>query len=502
MYVFKRDSNSSGSSSGSFSQAAVLPAPDGARNIDFGRQARARAGAQAVVGGGGTLVVVARCRRAIRGARAPGAPTRAAPSLDTWQDSDWPCKAFGSRRSLLQSSGVTARPAHACGAVCSAMRGRPAGSVAAHRSACITPPCGRSCDNRPAARAQIAVTSGGELLAVSDPLYISDSLTCSASGSGQARRLHSAPPSNLCPEVMYCSALRLSVRVERACAVCRVCGIVHVTHGGGRTAPQRARKARARLRTHELAMLAVIGKRRQLSGVLTAPVWELRTAPAAHTHHRHVSLGGRRPCHVIPAGPLGKRCALLRRERFAACASLQPACRGWLCSRRRAQSGRAHSRHGRVRDRLTLSHTCIHISCRRAQGLSTGVVYLYRRGTGPGSYVLSQRLTANASAVTGFAAAIALAADGSVLLASQADDAADGSGAAYPTLTFVDVGNRTMQPGGPLPVPGGLPPGARFGQALALAGDGSQVLPGDCRPGQPRVGQWGAGRCQPRTRPA
>jgi hypothetical protein len=128
--------------------------------------------------------------------------------------------------------------------------------------------------------------------------------------------------------------------------------------------------------------------------------------------------------------------------------------------------------------------------CRRAQGLSTGVVYLYRRGAGPGSYVLSQRLTANASAVTGFAAAIALAADGSVLLASQADDAADGGGAAYPTLTFVDVGNRTMQPGGPLPVPGGLPPGALFGQALALAGDGSQVAPGPAPGGR----GWGGGR--------
>jgi len=45
VYVFKRDSNSSGS----FGQAAALPAPDGARNIDFGRQARARAGAPAVL---------------------------------------------------------------------------------------------------------------------------------------------------------------------------------------------------------------------------------------------------------------------------------------------------------------------------------------------------------------------------------------------------------------------------------------------------------------------
>lgn len=49
------------------------------------------------------------------------------------------------------------------------------------------------------------------------------------------------------------------------------------------------------------------------------------------------------------------------------------------------------------------------------QGLSSGIVYLYRQDSA-GKFVLSQRLTANASAVTGFGASMALAADGSLLL--------------------------------------------------------------------------------------
>ena len=53
--------------------------------------------------------------------------------------------------------------------------------------------------------------------------------------------------------------------------------------------------------------------------------------------------------------------------------------------------------------------------CGTPQGLSSGIVYLYRQDSS-GKFVLSQRLTANASAVTGFGASMALAADGSILL--------------------------------------------------------------------------------------
>jgi len=109
------------------------------------------------------------------------------------------------------------------------------------------------------------------------------------------------------------------------------------------------------------------------------------------------------------------------------------------------------------------------------QGLSTGIIYLYRRNTS-GGFTLSQRLAANASDVTGFGAAFALATDGSVLLAGQPDEPADPSMQSYPTLIFTNVGNLTMAPGGSLAVPGGVPSGARFGQAVAVAGDGSQAL--------------------------
>ena len=89
--------------------------------------------------------------------------------------------------------------------------------------------------------------------------------------------------------------------------------------------------------------------------------------------------------------------------------------------------------------RLTPSSTAgcgIVRSCGARQGLSSGIVYLYRRDSA-GDYVLSQRLTANASAVTGFGAAMALAADGSILLGARP---LPKCGCANPALHFVPCG--------------------------------------------------------------
>ena len=146
-------------------------------------------------------------------------------------------------------------------------------------------------------------------------------------------------------------------------------------------------------------------------------------------------------------------------------------------------------------------------------------MYLYRQDSA-GKFVLSQRLTANASAVTGFGASMALAADGSILLGApytpaphlwqrgapalcvrrmlsmhmltsspdafavskgvvfsslnlkcvlyaavgQPDAPVDTSAPPYPILSFVAVSNDTVKPGGVLRAPAGLPLSARFGQ--------------------------------------
>ncbi|KAK9831984.1 hypothetical protein WJX81_006039 [Elliptochloris bilobata] len=128
-----------------------------------------------------------------------------------------------------------------------------------------------------------------------------------------------------------------------------------------------------------------------------------------------------------------------------------------------------------VSDPLYISSAGVCAADGLGQGLSSGIVYLYRRDPS-GNYVLSQRLTANASAVTGFGAAMALAADGSILLVGQPDAPLDTAAPPYPILTFVAVSNATVKPGGVLRAPAGLPPSARFGQAIAVAGDGSQAL--------------------------